>query len=141
MSFRLVKGSGAQLREKARIPASTTITKDAVLALDATNNGLIPATSSSTTKTIRAVAQEALASSGSASEIDVMYIEPGQLFEADCTNATNVNQLFKRHALTNSLTVNNSSTEATGPTGVVEMVKIISSSKALFRMIPSVVTA
>jgi len=144
MAARLVKSSGAALRETASIPASTTISNGAILALDASNNGLIPATSSSTTLTVRAVAQEALTSIASVQQIDVLYTEWGQIWEMDCTNNTATNQLFKRHALTNSLTVNNSSSEATTTAGGVEMIKIIGSAsdkKAWFRIVNTVIAA
>lgn len=144
MSAKLKEAMGAQLRRKVAVPASTTILKDQILMIDASNNGLIPATSSVATTTLRAVAQTPLTSVGSVSSVEAILVNPLQLWEIDCTNNTATNQLWKRHAMTDGVAVNNSSSEATGTTGVAEMVAIVGAAadkKALFRLHSAVVTA
>ena len=144
MSAKLKEVAGAVIRRKVVVPASNTILKDQLLMIDATNSGLVPATSSAATTTLRAVAQTPLTSTGSASSVEAIFISPVQLWEIDCTSNTASNQLWKRHALTDGVTVNNSSSEATGTTGVAEMVAIVgaaSDKKALFRLHASAVTA
>ena len=125
MSFKLSQDSGSAITVKVNIPANTTIVKDTLLALDVTNKGAIPATSASTTALIRFVAQEALVSTASATKIRAILIEPGQIWEADCTNATLATQLFIRQALTDAATVNNSTTDTAGATGVFEPYQLI----------------
>ena len=125
MPFKLSQESGSAITVKVNIPANTTIVKDTLLALDVINKGVIPATSASTTALVRFVAQEALTSTSSATKIRAILIESGQIWEADCTNATLASQLFIRQVLTDAATVNNSTTDTAGPTGVFEPVQII----------------
>ena len=135
MSVKLYKGHTTALTEDVKIPASNTIVKDTILAIDTTNNGYIPATSSSTTVTIRWVAQEALTSSGSVSKVLATRILPGQIWLMDCTANTASNQEGLRHALTDAGAVNNTSSTVAGNTGVVEMISVwgaAADKKALF---------
>ena len=125
MSFKLSQESGSAITVKVNIPANTTIVKDTLLALDVINKGVIPATSSSTTALVRFVAQEALVSTATAQKIRAILLESGQLWEGDCTNATLASQLFIRQALTDAGTINNSTSDTAGPTGIVEPVQII----------------
>lgn len=105
------------------VPASTTILKDQILALDVANDGVIPATSSSTTLTAFAVAQAATTTVGSAGSVRAILIQPGQIWEIDCTNNTAANQQLNRHALSSGVAVNNTSSDVTDNTGIATMLR------------------
>lgn len=144
MSIKISKKSGVSQTEDLAVPTSITIVKDQLLADDVSNKGWIPATSSSTTLTIRAIAQDPEVTVGSTGIVRAILLEEGQLVIADCTNNTAANQIAIRHALTDGLTVNNTSSEQTGTTGIMKMIKpigVAADKKALFQVMMTNVTS
>jgi len=126
MSFKLkFQPGGSAAIATLNVPTNTTILKDQLLALDLSNDGVIPATSSSTTLTAFAVAQAAVTTVGSVGSVRCILIQPGQIWEADCTNNTAANQRLNRHALSSGVAVNNTSSDVTDNTGVITILRTI----------------
>lgn len=126
MGFRLkYQPGGSATVVTVNVPTSTTILKDQLLALDVANDGVIPATSSSTTLTVFGVAQAAVTTTASVGSVRCIMVQQGQIWEADCTNNTAANQQLNRHALTSGVAVNNTSSDVTDNTGVVTMIRKI----------------
>src|SRR5258708_459179 len=116
MAFLAAKGDTTDIQ--VSVAASNTVTAGGILQLDLTNKGVKPATSSSTVSQIFCVANGAVVSNAAATLINAVKINDDQLWIADCTNAVNVNQLYVRQVLTDANTVNNSSSDTAGSTGV-----------------------
>ena len=99
------------------MPIATGVAIAAGDLLDISGNVVQRATSSSTIHTIVGVAAETV--STTATTIKVIPVCQGQIWLADCTNNTHAsNQLFESCALTDHVTLSNTSSDVTGPTGV-----------------------
>lgn len=99
---------------------------------DRTNSVVIPATSSTTVKNVEGVLTGAAVTSGdTVCEYTPVVPNATQMWEVDCTNTTNVDQLYKAHAMTDSLTLNNTSTTVDGVTGIFLATKLGSTSTKL----------
>lgn len=104
----------------SNVPASTTITLGQLLCNDFTNKGLIPATSSvGTTLTIEGVSTQNVTVGGGATGI-VKYVplSVAVFCVVDTTSNTAANQLNINHAMTDALTVANTSTNIATTLGV-----------------------
>lgn len=125
MSFKLkFQPGGSPAIASLSVPVNTTILKDQVLALDVANDGVIPATSSSTTLTLFAVAQDAITASASVvQKVRAILLQRGQIWEGLCTNNTAANQQLNRHVLSSGVAVNNTSSDITDNTGHVTMIR------------------
>jgi len=101
------------------VPASTTITAGMLLAFDRTNDGVIPATATSTTLSICGIATSAVTTGGGETAIvKGVPVDQAVFVVADCTNNTAANQLYQRHILTDANTIANTSTDITINTGI-----------------------
>ena len=102
-----------------RVYGSGTIYPGSVVEFHRTtnNNRVEPASSGTTYTNILGISLDYIQGASDAL-IKVVPFAQGQLWEVDCANIGNTNQLFIRHALTNSNTVNNSSTNVNAATGV-----------------------
>ena|SRR3990167_3843746 len=117
MAHRLVSDPSAAQKVNLPTSGSQAITRGALVLLTYASDRVDPATSSvGTTLTNIGVAAETIAST--ASDIDVILLEPGQLWEIDCTSATATNQVCNRHAMTDSLTLANTSSDISTTLGV-----------------------
>ena len=116
MAFVPVKGETMDVQ--VSIVASNTVAAGGLLALDLTNKGMKPATSSTTNQTLMFVASQSLTSVGVATNINAIRIMPDQLYIADCTNAVSAAQLYIRQVLTDANTVNNTTSDTAGSTGI-----------------------
>lgn len=83
---------------------------------------VVPSTSSSTTVTIRGVALETKTTADTT--LLVALCKPTQRWTADVTNAPVTTDNGQRMVLTDVRTVNNTHTDATGPTGVFEQLGV-----------------
>lgn len=97
-----------------------------------------PATSSSTTYTIRGVAMQTVTSA--ATVLLVALVHSSQRWSAVMTNATNAAHNGQRMALTDKGTVNNTGTDTTATTGVFEQLGVISSTRCVGRLLAGSLT-
>ena len=84
---------------------------------------VFPASSSATQTSIFGIAQD-YAQGASDTMVRVIPIQADQLWEADCTTNTSTIFVFKRHALTNDLTLANTDYDQSGQVGVFLAVNI-----------------
>jgi len=95
---------------------------------DKTNGVVIPATSSVTTLNALGIATKSFTEGSTDIVNGIKYVPlvTGAVFvEADCTNATALNQLHKDHVMTDSNFVNNTSTTSTTNAGVFHALGIV----------------
>lgn len=101
---------------------SQAFLKDSLVDRDTTNAYVKPSTSSSTTVTIFGVFVGAAVTTAASSpaNLDVIPLipSPAQLWLVDCTASTAANQLYKPQVLTDSATINNSSSATLSTAGV-----------------------
>ena len=138
MSVNLKYISGAPVIVTLNVPTSTTIVKDQVMALDVSNDGVIPGTSTSTVLTIIAVSQEAVTTTSSTDRIRSILIEPAQIWQITCNANTAANQECNHHKLTDGLIVDNTGTDDATTTGLALMLRrvgVASDKKAEFQLI------
>lgn len=103
----------------ANVPASTVISLGQGLAQDFTNKGLIPVTSSvGTTITFAGVATQAIASSGSVQIVKYVPLDGAVFCVVDTTSNTAAAQLNINHAMTDGLTVANTSSNIATTLGI-----------------------
>lgn len=114
MAFKLVSGFPEHFAVECPVTAGTAIQAGEVLAIN--GNVLERATASSTIHTIWGVSAESISTSASA--IKVIPITDSQIWEADCKNNTASNQLFESAILEDHDSLDNTSSDVTGPTGV-----------------------
>lgn len=109
--FKLVKNMNDVQFERVRIASQAYTIGDAVM-LDRTSDSVdvVPATSSTTTKEIYAIAMETVAST--ATSLLVAIIEPSQVWECESANNTSANHIGQRAVLTDANTVNNTGTDS-----------------------------
>jgi len=116
MSFKLKYQSGSPVI--ATVYAYSECAKDSLVAIDGANNGVIPATSSTTELNTFGVAQDTI-TAGSYGR--VVLLEPAQIWEGDCTNNTASTQCLNRHKLTNATTVANTTCDYDDSTAAVAL--------------------
>lgn len=85
---------------------------------------VVPATASSTTVNIYAVAMETVTSA--ATSLLVALLTPRQRWVADTTNTPSTNHNFQRQILTDKATVNNTGTDDTTLNAVFEQLGVVS---------------
>jgi len=139
VGFKLVRCIGG-VTEAAMIEVvgSGTILTGDLVQKEPQGQGYTATRASSTTGVadVIGVAQTDLASGTGV--INIIPCMPGQLWEATCTNATATGQIFMRNALSSASSVNNSTTDVLGTTGVIQIWKQIgatSDNKALVEII------
>ncbi len=81
------------------------------------------ATSSSNARTLKAVAQEVVASGAAA--VKAILVNPTQLWVAATTNNAATADTGDRMVLTDNLTVNNTGTDSTGAAAVFQQIKVV----------------
>jgi non-ribosomal peptide synthetase component E (peptide arylation enzyme) len=104
----------------SNVPASTTITTGALLYNDFTNKGLIPATNAAgTTTNIEGVStQNVTVGGGATGTVKYIPLSEAVFCVVDTTANTSSAQLNINHAMTNSTTVNNTTTNVATVLGV-----------------------
>lgn len=107
---------------------------DAVMQ-DRTSDGVdvIPATSSSITANIYGVCMETVAAA--ATSVLVCVAKPQQRWKATATNATNSNHNYARQALTDKVSVNNT-TDSTATTAVFLQLNVLNSTQIVGSFLP-----
>ena len=110
--FKLVKEDTDPIYKKLRI-ASQAYTLGDLAMLDRTSDSVdvVPATSSTTTFGVYAVAMETVASS--ATEALFCLVTPGQVWEVDSVNNSNESHNYQRMLLNDKDSVNNTGTDNT----------------------------
>ena len=119
--FRFVKNKGNVLVPPVfvNVYGSGTIQRGSVVRFRETGaaNLVTPAASGTTYTSIFGIALDYI-QGASDSQTRVIPFVQGQLWEADCANGMTTAMLFIRHALTDNLTVNNTTSDVDTPTGV-----------------------
>ena len=129
--FRLVKNMNEVVREVVRIASQAYTIGDAVMrqtSADATE--VIPATSATTTDTIYGIADQTVASS--ATTLEVIVIEPSQVWECETANTVTTDDNFQKMVLTDVDTVNNTHADSVTDQAIVLQVGV-SGAKGLFK--------
>lgn len=110
--FYLSKDPNTTVYKKLRVASQAYAIGDAVM-LDRTSDSVdvVPATSSTTTTNLYAVAVEAVAST--ATELLCAIITPEQEWGTESANNSNVSHNYQRMLLTDANTVNNTGTDNT----------------------------
>lgn len=114
MSARLIGGTPDSYAVEVPVTAGTAIQAGDIL--DKSGNVVQRATASSTMMTLFGVAAESISTAATA--IKVTRFVPGQTWSVDTKNNTATNQLFEGAILQDHLTIDNTSSAVTGPTGV-----------------------
>lgn len=119
MAFRFVKIRGANTATPTIVSvyASGVIFRGSVVEFSRANNRVEPATANTTTTNILGIALDYVQGASNTMTRVIPFV-PGQLWEADMTNTLATNQIFVKHALTNSATVANTSTDVNTAKGV-----------------------
>lgn len=117
IGFKLIKESNETVYQKLRIASQAYTLGDAVM-LDTSADAVdvIPATSSTTTANIYAVAMETVAAT--ATEALFCLVNANQVWQVDCTNTPSTNDNMQKMVLTDKSTVNNTHTNSTAATAV-----------------------
>lgn len=122
MAFKLVGGFPESFAFVAPVTAGTAINEGDALAIN--GNVLERATASSTIHTLFGIARETITTA--ATEILVAPVCQGQLFQGDMKNNTHAtNQIFESAIFDTSATIDNTSSDVTGPTGIWLMLQPI----------------
>lgn len=123
MAFRLVKNMNETVQEVVRVASQAYTIGDAVMR-DTTSNStdVVPATSSTTTDRAYAVANQTVTSS--ATTLEVIVIEPSQVWECETANAVNANHNYQKMVLTDANTVNNTGTDSVADEAIVMQVGV-----------------
>lgn len=110
--FKLIKEDTDPIYKKLRI-ASQAYTLGDLAMWDRTSDSVdvVPATSSSTTTNVAAVAMETVTSS--ATECLFCLVTPGQVWEVDSVNNSNESHNYQRMLLNDKDSVNNTGTDNT----------------------------
>lgn len=114
------------------LDGSTAVTSGHLMYRDTTNSCVKEATSTAgKIEDLAGVAVQTVASG--ATEVNVIPIisSMGQLWEVDCTNATNANQLFKAQPMTDAATCANAGSHTATSLAVFIPVAVVSASKLL----------
>ena len=135
MAARLVSDPAASQRFELVTSGSTAITRGALVFITFASDRVDPATSTTgTTITNIGVAAETIASTGT--EIDVILLNPSQIWEIDCAADTAANQVLNRHSMSTSLVVDNTGTDISTTLGIWLMLARVGAAgdrKALFK--------
>lgn len=110
---------------RTMIVASQAYTIGDAVAYSRSAHTVIPATASTTTNDIFAVAMETVTSA--ATTLLCAIVKPEQKWVADVTNATNTNHNYQRMILTDKATVNNTGTDDTSSAAVFTQVGVVDS--------------
>ncbi len=117
IGFRLVKEANETVYQKLRIASQAYTLGDlAMLDTGADAVDVIPATSSTTTANVYAVAMETVTSA--ATEALFCLVNAQQLWSVDCTNTPATNDNYQKMVLTDKATVNNTHSNSTAATAV-----------------------
>ena len=119
MSFRFVRPKGAvsQAPVALRMYASGTIKPGSVVEFNRISKVCAPASSGTTVTNILGIALD-YAQGASDTQVRVVPIMPGQLWEADCSNTVNTAHLMIRHALTSNVSLANTAVDQSAFTGI-----------------------
>lgn len=117
VGFKLVKEYADTVYKKLRIASQAYTLGDAAM-IDTTADAVdvVPATSSTTTANIYAVAMETVAAT--ATEALFALVNANQEWTVDCTNTPSTNDNYQKMVLTDKSTVNNTHTNSTAATAV-----------------------
>jgi hypothetical protein len=125
MAFNFVRGAGDSLESPAALLmyASGIVRAGGVVEFSKTGGvGVTPSSASSTTTTVFGICLD-YAQGASDTQVRVVPIVAGQLWQADCTDVALTAQIGLRHILNaDQVTVRNTSTDVTGATGVFRAV-------------------
>ena len=127
--FRLVKNLNEVEIRKFPISSQAYVAGDAVMR-STTAGTVVPATSSTSGDTLIGVAAETVSSS--ATELQVIMIEPSQEWECEVANTVNAAHNLQKMVLTDANTVNNTGTDSVADAAIVMQVGVIGA-KGLFR--------
>lgn len=142
IGFKLLTDPDATVYRNLRIASQAYTVGDSLMFdrnADATD--AVPATSSSVTTNMFAVAMETV--TASATQVLCALITNRQQWVADASAAPSTNDNYQRMVLTDKATVNNTHTDATGPTAVFEQNGVVDTTnkRIVGRFLIGVVTA
>ena len=120
MSIKLIKGFDQS--QPMACGTSSTVVKGQLLAFDRSNKIVIPWTAALLVEDIAGVSVNTPAAADTV--CNVIPTKGGQEWEVDCTATTATNQLCIRHLMTDGLTVNNTSTDATTASAVFHALEV-----------------
>ncbi len=108
------------------LDGSTALLKNSIVYRD-TSNGVLKAASAtvSDATNVMGVVPEAVESGATVTDVIPFAGCELQEWEVDCTNNTAANQLLKAHLMTDSVTVNNTSTHSTDINAIFIATKIV----------------
>lgn len=112
--MRLVSGWPESYTFEGTVTAGVAIAEGSVLAIN--GNVLERATATSNIHTIVGVAAETITTA--ATLIKYIPFVQGQIWDVDCTNDTATTMRYESMILTDSVTIDNTNTDVTGPTGI-----------------------
>lgn len=125
MSFKLVKGD-EDFSQPMYCGTSSSVTQGMLCVFDVSTGAavspVIPATSSLLSVNVAGVAMNTPATADTT--VNILPIDPCQLWEYDCTSTPSVAMLGKKNALTDASTVANSTTLSTAATAFVRNIEI-----------------
>ncbi len=129
IGFKLVKENTDPIYKKLRIASQAYTLGDAVM-LDTTADAVdvVPATASTVTANIYAVAMETVTSS--ATEALFCLIDPTQEWSVDCANTPSTNDNMQKMILTDKSTVNNTHTNSTSAAAVFLQLGVVGAASA-----------
>jgi len=116
MAFKIISNSPNDESFNYVAKNSQQYKNGALVVRDTTNSYVIPATASLADATVIEAIYTGTTGTTAATGtvfIKCTVLKEGMLLEADCTNNSSYDQLMKAHLLTDSITVNNSSTHST----------------------------
>lgn len=104
--------------------SALVVTKGSLYYGDTTAAGLVKLVTSSVGNSLTQlfIARETLVSGST--DFEAIPLFPGVIVEADCTNNTAQNQLFKRHAMTDATAVANTSSDVATTLGIFYAIAI-----------------
>lgn len=129
VGFKLVKEYAEVVYKKLRISSQAYTLGDAAM-LDTTADAVdvVPATSSTTTANIYAVAMETVTSA--ATEALFCLVNANQEWSVDATNTPSTNDNMQKMVLTDKSTVNNTHTNSTAATAVFLQIGVVGAASA-----------
>lgn len=129
IGFSLARENTDPVYKTVRI-ASQAYTLGDLVAIDTTADAVdvVPATGSSTTATIYAVAMQTVTSA--ATSLLVCLVDPSQEWVVDCTNTPSTNDNFQKMILTDKSTISNTHTNSTAATAVFLQLGVVGATSA-----------
>lgn len=129
VGFKLVKESNEVVYKQLRIASQAYTLGDAAM-LDTTADAVdvVPATSSTTTANIYAVAMETVTSSATTALF--CLVNPNQEWSVDATNTPSTNDNMQKMVLTDKATVNNTHTNSTTSSAVFLQLGVVGAASA-----------